>query len=202
MPCKKGSVNYRNNLLIDIIEEILPSGELGWEAIAIAYQGRLNKEAQQDTADIKKHWMKNLCNGMRKLTGHTGENGDRVCWCIAIKKKNMQMTHLGFLGLLSDEENVPNASSVASADEGGVDDDDVSGTRLVVKTSFESDDGNNNGEPPQPPPELSPLDIPRHHAQINASESNGGEETTPHPLSDVNIALRRAVRLCPPATTL
>jgi hypothetical protein len=40
MPRKKGSVNYKNNLLISIIEEILPNSELGWEAIAIAYQGR------------------------------------------------------------------------------------------------------------------------------------------------------------------
>jgi hypothetical protein len=36
MPCKKGSVNYKNNVLNDIIEEILPNGELGWEAVAIA----------------------------------------------------------------------------------------------------------------------------------------------------------------------
>jgi hypothetical protein len=87
MPRKKGSVNYKNNLLINIIEEILPNRELGWETVAIPYQGRLNKEAQQDTTNIKKHWMKNLCNGMRKLAGRMGENGDRVCWCIAIEKK-------------------------------------------------------------------------------------------------------------------
>ncbi len=55
---KVNLVNYKNNLLINIIEEILPNGELGWEAVAIAYQGRSNKEMQQDTIDIKKHWMK------------------------------------------------------------------------------------------------------------------------------------------------
>ncbi len=87
-------MNYKNNLLINIIEEILPNGKLGWEAIVIAYQGRLNKEAQQGMTNIKKHWIKNLCNGMRKLTGHTGENGDRVCRCIAIKKKIIKKTHL------------------------------------------------------------------------------------------------------------
>jgi hypothetical protein len=90
----------------------------------------------------------------------------------------MKKTHSGFLGLSSDKENVPNVSSVASTGEGGVDDNDVSGTRLVVNTLFESDDGNNNGEPPQPPPELPPLDIPCHHAQIIVAESNGGEEVT------------------------
>ncbi len=148
MPHKKGLVNYENNLLINIIEEILPNGKLGWDAVAIAYQGKSNKEAQRDTTNIKKHWMKNLCNGMRKLTGCLRENGDRVCWCIAIKKNIMKNIPLGFLGLSSDEENVPNVSSVASADKGGVDNDNVSGTRLVVNTLFELDDGYNNGEPP------------------------------------------------------
>ncbi len=57
---KKRLVNYKNNLLIDIIEEILPNGELGWEAIAIAYQERSNEEAKQDTTNIEKHWMKNF----------------------------------------------------------------------------------------------------------------------------------------------
>jgi hypothetical protein len=38
MTCKKGSLNYKNNLLISIIEEILTNGELGWEAVAITYQ--------------------------------------------------------------------------------------------------------------------------------------------------------------------
>jgi hypothetical protein len=54
------------------------------------------------------------------------------------------------------------------------------------------DDVYNNGEPPQPPPELPPFDIPCHHAQINAAENNEGEEATPCPLDDVNVALRRA----------
>jgi hypothetical protein len=67
------------------------------------------------------------------------------------QEKNLKKTHSGFLGLSSDEKNVPNASSVASADEGGgVDEDNVSRIRLFVSTSFKSDDGNNNGKPPQP----------------------------------------------------
>jgi hypothetical protein len=46
MPQKKGYVNYKNDVLIDIVEEILPNGELGWEAVAIAYQAKLNEEMQ------------------------------------------------------------------------------------------------------------------------------------------------------------
>jgi hypothetical protein len=79
MPWKKGTVNYKNNVLIDIVEEILPNGELGWEAIAIAYQAKTNEESLWDTTDVKKHWLKNLCNSMKKPMGWTGGNKDRIC---------------------------------------------------------------------------------------------------------------------------
>jgi hypothetical protein len=137
MPQNKGAVNHKNDVLINIVEEILPNGELGWEALAIAYQAKSNEETQQDTTDVKKHWMKNLCNSMKKPTGWTGENGDRICRCIAIKKKIMRKTHSGFLGVLSDEDDVANNFPIGSADEGGLDDeidDDVIETRSVLKT--------------------------------------------------------------------
>ena len=42
---KKGAVNYKNDVLIDIIEEILPHGQTAWEAIAIAYQEKTSNLA-------------------------------------------------------------------------------------------------------------------------------------------------------------
>ncbi len=41
---------------------------------------------------------------MTKPTGSIGENGDRVCRCIGIEKKNIAKTHSGFLGDLPEEE--------------------------------------------------------------------------------------------------
>jgi hypothetical protein len=35
MPHKKGGANYKNNLLIDIIDKILPNGKLGWEVFLL-----------------------------------------------------------------------------------------------------------------------------------------------------------------------
>ena len=35
---RKGAVNYKNNVLIKIVGEILPNGEYGWQAVANAYQ--------------------------------------------------------------------------------------------------------------------------------------------------------------------
>jgi hypothetical protein len=55
MPLKKSAMNYKNEVLINIVEEIFPNGELSWEAVAIAYQGKSNEKRQQDTTDVKKH---------------------------------------------------------------------------------------------------------------------------------------------------
>jgi hypothetical protein len=38
MPRKKGSVNYKNELLINIVADVLPKGEYGWQTVALAYQ--------------------------------------------------------------------------------------------------------------------------------------------------------------------
>jgi hypothetical protein len=172
MPRKKGAVNYKNDVLIDIVEEILPNGELGWEAIAIAYQAKSNEEMQQDTTNVKKHWMKNLCNSMKKPMGWTGENGDRICRCIAIEKKIMRKTHSGFLGVLSDKDDVANNFPVGSADEGGLDDeidDDVIERRSVLNTSIESDNMDNNGEPDNG---MHPVGIPPPFIQSDVAGNN------------------------------
>ncbi len=87
MPHKKGSVNYKNKLLINIVADVLPNGEYGWQIIALAYQEQLKEEILHDNADMKKHWIKVLCNGMKKPTGQMGEVGNRIHRCMAIEKK-------------------------------------------------------------------------------------------------------------------
>jgi hypothetical protein len=195
MPRKKGAVNYKNDVLINIVEEILLNGELGWEVVAIAYQAKSNEEMQQDTTDVKKQWMKNLCNSMKKPTGWTGENGDRICWCIAIEKKIMRKTHSGFLGVSSDKDNVANNFPVGSADEGGLDDeidDNVIERRSVLNTLIESDNMDNKGELDNG---MHPVGIPPPFVQSDvAGNNNECDEVTLRPRGDINIsvALRRA----------
>jgi hypothetical protein len=69
MAHRKCAVNYKNDVLIKIVGEILPNGEYGWQAVANAYQVMAKGETVRDTTDLKKHWMRNLCNNMKKLTG-------------------------------------------------------------------------------------------------------------------------------------
>ena len=109
---RRGSKNYKNDVLIDIVAKFLPNGELGWKTVAVAYQ-ELSKEAVlRDHGDIKKHWIKKLCNDMKKPTGSTGEDNDRIARCIGIEKKIMDKTSSGILGLSSGDDD-------SSSDGGG-----------------------------------------------------------------------------------
>ena len=97
---RRGAVNYKNEVLIKIVGEILPNGEYGWQAVAIAYQDETKEETSRDTTDLKKHWIKNLCNNMKKPTGRTGKNDDRIHRCMAIEKKIMKKLIWGYWAFL------------------------------------------------------------------------------------------------------
>ena len=74
----KGSVNYKNKVLIKIINKLLPNGEVAWEAVCTAYFNQSKEKVLRNMTDVRKHWIKNLCNNMQKPTGRTGKNGDRI----------------------------------------------------------------------------------------------------------------------------
>jgi hypothetical protein len=114
MPQRKGSANYKNDLPIDIVAKILLNGEYGWQTVAIAYQEQSKENILCDSAEMKKHWIRTLCNGMKKPTGRTGEVGDRIHQCMGIEKKIMQKTHSGIMGFSSSEdESTPNGGGAA-----------------------------------------------------------------------------------------
>jgi hypothetical protein len=72
MARRKNSVSYKNKVLIKVIGEILPNGEYSWQAVAIAYQSKAKEEALRNSDNLKKHWIRNLCNNMNKPTGRRG----------------------------------------------------------------------------------------------------------------------------------
>ncbi len=74
----RGVVNYRNEILINIVSYMLPNGEYAWKAVATAYQAESGETDLRDTADLKKHWHKVLCNGGKNPTGKPGAASDRI----------------------------------------------------------------------------------------------------------------------------
>jgi hypothetical protein len=64
MPSKAGSANYKNNVLIKIMSELLPNGEYSWQAVALTYQEQSKEIILHDSTNLKKQWIKKImqCN--------------------------------------------------------------------------------------------------------------------------------------------
>lgn len=200
MPRVAGSKNYRNDVLIPVVKELLPNGELGWQAVATMYHARSREANVRDSSDVKRHWMKNLCNGMKKPTGRTGGANDRVHKCIAIEKLILDKTQSQILGVSSDEENtIIDGTQLPSLPlwgaEGGYDDDDEEEVVEEEGLNYNGGDpflddidgGNNEGGNNDEDAELS---------AINRGNAKAGSEmVTPRSsstTSNISTAARRA----------
>jgi len=100
----RGAKKYKNDVLINIIAGVLPNGQYGWDQVAAAYMtaAKENVLHDTDTDNLKRHWVKTLCNGIKKPTGGTREKGERIHKRIAIKRLILDKTHSGILGLSLD----------------------------------------------------------------------------------------------------
>ena len=100
-----GRPNYQNNVLIGIVERILPNGNEGWKIVALAYKEESGEEILRSEDDLKKNWVRKLCNNMKKPTGRMGADvKDRINRCIAIERRILDKTSSGILGVSSEED--------------------------------------------------------------------------------------------------
>jgi len=150
----KCAVNYKNEMLIIIILEILPNGEYGWQAVSFAYHEQLKEDQPRNTDDLKRHWIKTLCNGMKKPTGKPGGANDRIHWCISIEKKNLDKTHSGLLGLSSDDEDdaAPRGVDGNLIDEEEAESVGGGGVNESFESAQDEDDGGNTDAAVAPGP--------------------------------------------------
>jgi len=113
---KPGQPNYQNSKLIPIIERILPNGSDAWRLVAIAYKEESGEDSLRTEDDLRRNWVRKLCNNFKKPTGATGENGDRIQRCIEIERRIQGKTSSGILGASSGEEEF---LEVSSSEQGG-----------------------------------------------------------------------------------
>jgi hypothetical protein len=73
-----GKVNYNINMLIDVVEDKLPQGALGWQEVAVVYQLWTQETVLRDHDDIKRYWRETLCHRYQKPTGKPGDQHDRM----------------------------------------------------------------------------------------------------------------------------
>jgi len=111
-----GVPNYQNAILIRIIERLLPNGNEGWRLVALAYKEESGEENLRSEDDLKKNWVRKLCNNMKKPTGRMGADAkDRINECIEIERRILEKSSSGILGR-SDEDEL-NPSSPSSSDD-------------------------------------------------------------------------------------
>ena len=121
MPRAKGKANYKVELLIEVIEEKLPQGALGWQEVAALYQFLSQEGTLRDYEDVKRHWTEKLCNKFKKPTGDPGDPvHDKILRCQRIHQKILAKSSSVVMGADSDEDEV---SGTGSEDE--AEDDDV-----------------------------------------------------------------------------
>jgi hypothetical protein len=72
MPRSKGKVNYKVDMLIMVVEEMLPNVAQAWQEIAVLYQSRSGEMVLRDPNDVKRHWVDKCCNKFKKPSGTPG----------------------------------------------------------------------------------------------------------------------------------
>jgi len=103
--------NYKNDILIEVVEMFLPLGLEEWRAVANAYQRESMETVLRRGEDLRDNWNRKLCNRMQKPTGKPGVNNDRIFRCIEIERRIQDKAAAAILG-------VDSAESAHSRDDG------------------------------------------------------------------------------------
>jgi hypothetical protein len=105
MPRIKGKANYKVGLLIEVVEEKLPQGAIGWQEVAAVYHFRSQEGVLRDHEDIKHYWAEKLCNKFKKPTGDPGDPvTDQILHCQQIHARVLQKSASVVMGAASDDE--------------------------------------------------------------------------------------------------
>jgi hypothetical protein len=56
-----GAPNYKNDILIEVVELYLPQGLEAWRAVALAYQRESMETVLRRGEDLRDNWNKKLC---------------------------------------------------------------------------------------------------------------------------------------------
>ena len=109
-----------------------------WSLLPTKKSGEANLRSEDD---LKRNWVRKLCNNMKKPTGRSGDGQtDRINRCIEIQRMILDKTSSGILGASSEDDNrlPPSSSSSVSSSSSSDDEEVIPPTEVQV--------------PPLPPP--------------------------------------------------
>ncbi len=161
---RTGVPNYQNAILIRIVERLLPNGNEGWRLVALAYKEESGEENLRSEDDLKKNWVRKLCNNMKKPTGRMGADvKDRINRCIEIERRILDKSSSGILGGSDEDELNPSSPSSSDNEDGEYkqpesSEEEEEEEERPTETTF---------TPPPPVPALPLMDV-TDHADVNA----------------------------------
>ena len=112
-----GTPNYRNDILINIVEQQLPQGLEAWRNVACLYQSAANENELRRGEDIRDNWIRKLCNNFKKPTGKPGDLTDRIYRCLAIEHRIQRRASAAILGASSGESENDNDIGSRNSDD-------------------------------------------------------------------------------------
>jgi len=108
MPRAKGKANYKVDIIIQVVESVLPNGMQSWQEVATIYQHRSGELILRDHDDIKRHWIEKCCYKFKKLTGDPGDpKRDMILRCQRIQQKIHEKTSFAIMGVDSEGDGSP-----------------------------------------------------------------------------------------------
>jgi len=118
MPRAKGKANYKTDVLIQVVEELLPNGAQGWTEVARLYQVRTGEFTVREYDDVKRHWIEKCCNKFKKPTGNPGDpKRDMILRCQRIQERIHEKSSSQILGVDSGGDTGLDVSTDASDDD-------------------------------------------------------------------------------------
>ena len=79
---------YKREILAEVVNEVLPRGQLGWQRVAVNYKLRAKESEERDLKKLKRFWRYKCCNNYKKVTGSAGNpSEDFVARCILIHER-------------------------------------------------------------------------------------------------------------------
>ena len=78
-----GVPNYKNDVLVSVIESVMPIGPAQWDVVASRYRVQSGETVLQEAQDIKRHFStnKNLNNCGKVPTGASHPSDMTARWC-------------------------------------------------------------------------------------------------------------------------
>lgn len=145
-----GVPNYQNDVLINVIEAVLPDGPLQWSIVAQRYQEASGEREIRDGHDIKRHFTthKSLCNNGKKVTGSSAPK-PQVARCQDIWQKILRKSAASNCGGGSSSDDMSETENERESfvDENFDDDTQFDDNEYAESTENLTD---NNDEIPEP----------------------------------------------------